>query len=1189
MMAYEEPTKLNNKQEMTLVQKIILTILLWMSALPLAYGEDDSKNDWMNSDLLSLGNIFSCVEVPPISGIKQTTTNLNLENPDVWVPAGVYVQQGKMLSMKWNTSGVAARPRKYRVLYRIDPRFAEPQIFIQKYDYAQQKYISDYHHYQNGMLLSWQQNPLFAILSIPFLGQYFSFISRETIQVHKDDVVNVTLDGAGEFFGSDTEMQGGLGAGDDLLTIFTDSSGVNNKILYSSAARWCADIITPLDPDFTTKCPVNTPGIYVEPSKNKWAAITGRPSDSSFLSKITSIPSCPENVTGPDNIPACFYDKGRGMIVSVAGTVIKPIAQKFVYSPATGKYFLYHYSDAEGALSFTTNWSTASMYPNIDQRMNQWLGHFGIFDGAIGVLEYLNSAAINSNMNFLHFGVYAMEIEIGNGHASLTEAEANNISVQYTISDTGDPNSSSSANSASQNFQDNAYASGYLWLKLSGATDKSGVINVKVASYNGSNWFSSVVYDDIVKPLRDKYNELSQILYRKLVGNPGLQNIGKLLLVLYIIVYGLVFLAGAVQITATDLVIRVLKIGVIVALFSETSWTFFNDNLFNVFVSGSDYLFSQVIGVTSTTGNIFGFIDPIFDRYTNPNIWALLAIQLLQIHNGLAFFAIMTIYSILIYFRAILEVIINYCLAFLGLAVMISLAPFFILLILFERTKSMFDNWLSTLFSYMIQPTVLLIFFLLIDQMMAEYITGTVVKACWGILIPIKIGLDLSALHIPLKFSFSLPFLPGIPFFVSQVQGIDSAATLISGNGTFIRVASSSFIFFVYCKLAAGLVEYVSLIVQSLTNVIAARQDGKLQDNKSPVHDIMSDMKKLASPVTGTVKGIGSFAKEKVIDQKITHRTKAGMVDVDYSKITRAEGGGLGDDKPKETPDARNVSKTPITGDSSPSNVTKLPDSLGKNIDSEVKTPTTGGVSQQNRSNSSNVSTSSTGGESSSSSTSSGGIPGTSSSNKNVSSGGGGNDNKNQSGTSGVSTLFGSVTGSKNGSKEQLGSSEGKTTEKVGPKVERTGGDILKKEETLTKPKETSVGDGLKKNLENSRTNTQETLQKRDEPKKSLEETNKKDKNASPEVKNTLKQEGQAAKDQLEKPKNTVERNTDDKLKKKKEGKEFSTKNAGIGDKAKNMTPEQKKEMREKLAPKKPGVARKTDNKLKKPETKGGK
>src|SRR5207248_3075439 len=115
------------------------------------------------------------------------------------------------------------------------------------------------------------------------------------------------------------------------------------------------------------------------------------------------------------------------------------------------------------------------------------------------------------------FGVYAMVVEIGNGLATIDPSDATNINVKYTISNTGDPDPSSTPETASQNFQDNAYASGYLWLKVTGAESDSGIINVKIANYNGSNWFSTVVYNDIVQPLRNKYNQLSQLIYFKLV------------------------------------------------------------------------------------------------------------------------------------------------------------------------------------------------------------------------------------------------------------------------------------------------------------------------------------------------------------------------------------------------------------------------------------------------------------------------------------------------------------------------------------------------------------------------------------------------------------------------------------------------------------------------------------------------
>ena len=882
---------------MQLIQKIILiTITTLQGFVVNAYG-DNSSFDWMNANIMSFSP--PCIEVPHISGMNQSSKTLNVENDGLWVSTGVHVQEGKMLSMAWNTRGLSARPQKYRVLYRIDPRFSQPQIFIQRFDYTQQKYITDFNNYNNQILPFYQQRPdIFSSQRIDDYDDYFSFSGRQKIQVRKDDVINITLDATGKFFGSDGDMQNGLVSFiNQPLGIITDSSGLRNQIIYASANRWCHDIITTsnildipiLTPYYVDRCSV--PSKYFNLG-DQIPQLTGHPSDSNFTSKITSIPSCPDNADGADNRPVCFYDKGRGFKVDVGGLIIKDHKQKFVYSPFTGKYFLYHYSDSAGDLNFTTGWPITGMYDNFFQTMMEWKQPY-----ASGPVDWINSLALsaylNSNLmapvNFLHFGGYTMEIEIGQSNSVITPSDLSAIKVDYFISESASPNIYSVSNSASQDFRANAYASGWLWLKVSGATGMSGTMDVNIANYTGSTWFSSVVYNELVSPLRAKFNELSRVIYEKLISNAALKGIAKSCLAVYIIIYGLAFLAGSVQITATDIVIRVLKIGVIVALFSETSWSFFNDNLFTVFVNGSDYLLTTVVGVTSSVGNIFGFVDPIFDRYSNGNFWALLAIQLLQITNGLAFFACLAVYSILIYFRAVLEVVISYCLAFLGLAVMISLAPFFIILILFEQTKSMFDSWLSTLFSYMIQPTILLIFFLLIDQLMAEYITGLVVKACWGILIPLKISIDLSNLGIPISFSFSLPFLPGIPFYIPQVQNIGSIEDFFTAHGTFVRVATSGFIFFIYCKLSAGLIEYVTLVTQFLTNVLAARQNGRLQGTGNTVKDIMDDMKKLASPATSAARGVGNFAKEKLIDQKITHRKNGGASDPDYSKIKKKD------------------------------------------------------------------------------------------------------------------------------------------------------------------------------------------------------------------------------------------------------------------------------------------------------------
>jgi len=898
---------------MKLIRSLIIILLLATHVNARASSDDFG---WMNSSFDAITTfIAGCIEVPQFANMKKSSATLYLEDSGKWISAGSYVEADKLLQMEWSTKAILPNPTKYKVLYRIDPRFSKPQVFIQKRvlikngdDEFEEKYVSDFHQYNNGVFLRYQDNPYMTFLTrIQAFTDYFDFNGRSKIQIKKNDVVNITLDTTGSYFGGTSEMNLELGSGDELSLIYTESAIPDNRIIYSNAHRWCEDAITPTRPEYIFNC-VAFPQKYWDIGNNSMT-LEGKIDNAAFNANKTSINACADGATGDNNNPICYYNKGRGMTLSVGGTTIKPIADKFITSSFTGKDFFYYKSDVDGDLDFTTDWDIDGMY-NDSATLNQFMVNWG---GWIGANNYAMFKAINVAlrpdfiMNFVHFGRYLLDVEVGSSLASLSQSDLDAVQVEYKIMPSmSTPSNSDSGTSVDQNFRDNAPSSGYLWLRVVRPNDTmTGTITVKTANYTGVTWFSDVVYNGLVKPLRSKFNELSEIIYTKLVSNVALQNIARTMMVIYIIVYGLMFLAGATQITVTDIVIRVLKIGVIVALFSETSWTFFSKNLFNVFIDGTDYLLTTIVGVTSNTGNIFGFVDPIIDKYTNSTIWGLLFIQLLQIHTGLTFFAIMTMYSILIYFRALLEVIVSYCLAFLGLAVMISIAPLFIILMLFERTKSIFDNWLSTLFSYMMKPTILLVFFLLIDQIISDQITQAVVESCWDILIPIKVGLDLKNLGIPISFSFTLPFLPGIPFYVPQLDVIESIEDFFLKPGTFSRVATSSLLFFALCKLAEGLVEYVTLIVQYLTNVLAARQDGKLQSGMNPIKDITSDMGKLASPVTGAFKSVKNFGKEKLIDQKIAHRPDGskGKKDIDYSEVNKVSKAKSSVEEPKKPPE----------------------------------------------------------------------------------------------------------------------------------------------------------------------------------------------------------------------------------------------------------------------------------------------
>lgn len=823
---------------------VILLILLLASKKAKA---DSDTSDWMNSSLDGLASLFStCLETPKNISFNSDMKTLDLSNSGNWVATGTRVKGGKLLEFNWNLESVTTLPRKHLVMYRIDPRFPVPQIFVQNYDYTQQKYVSDFGQFQNGKLLDHQQNSSSNTTNqnidyswldqIANYNNYFNFIGRQGIPVHTGDIVNITLVNARSFFVTSDFSNELDSTSKELGLIYTASPISDNKIIYTSVNSWCNS--TRINNVANPYC-VN--GVYRNPS-NVLLALEGQINDPGFNQILPDINSC--LASGINQNSLCFFDKGRGMKISINNQVIKDTNSTFIHSDFLNKDLLYYQSGSSGTLNISTDWQIKSMFPNFDQRMNSWIKYQDVYQ----LTSDLTSQDQYSDMQFFHFGRYIMEIEIGNSNNS------NGVNVEYIVSDSA-PSNTDSGTKVDRYLKTNAPQDGYLWLRIDNTTTNQGTLNVHYTNYIGSAVFTSIVYDKLVGPLRSQFNSLTQLIYKKLTNNATLQRIAQSLLVLYIIVYGLLFLLGATKITIEDIVLRVLKIGVIITLFSEESWNFFNNNLFQIYVGGIDYLMTSVIDTTSSANNVFGFIDPVFDKYTNGRIWMLLFIQLIQIQNGLTFLALMTIYSILIFFKAVLEVIVGYCLAFLGLAVMISLAPLFILLMLFKQTHSIFDNWLSTLFSYMIQPTMLLVFFLFIDQMIDTQLSGAIAKACWACVIPLKLGMDLTHLGIPLSFSLTLPFLPCIPFHSTNLASANDAVAAFSYSETYLAVATSSILFYAYCAMSKGLAEYSSALASQLTGVTTEGAE------KSVIDDIKSITTK---PIKSTLSAI----KSKTIDQK---------------------------------------------------------------------------------------------------------------------------------------------------------------------------------------------------------------------------------------------------------------------------------------------------------------------------------
>jgi type IV secretion system protein VirB6 len=158
----------------------------------------------------------------------------------------------------------------------------------------------------------------------------------------------------------------------------------------------------------------------------------------------------------------------------------------------------------------------------------------------------------------------------------------------------------------SHEYTANASQDGHLWLKVTNPHDEmDGNLALSYAYYTGSTFLSNLLYNSVALPIMNMMRDTSQMFYSGIATNPQWQLTVRVLLSLYIIIYGLSFLAGKIQVTVIDVMTRVIKLAVVFAMFSGSSWQFFNQYVFNLFLGGMSYLANSVMGATSSDGNLF--------------------------------------------------------------------------------------------------------------------------------------------------------------------------------------------------------------------------------------------------------------------------------------------------------------------------------------------------------------------------------------------------------------------------------------------------------------------------------------------------------------------------------------------------------------------------------------------------------
>ncbi len=255
-------------------------------------------------------------------------------------------------------------------------------------------------------------------------------------------------------------------------------------------------------------------------------------------------------------------------------------------------------------------------------------------------------------------------------------------------------------------------------------------INKKINDFISSNVNRVFAYikDDSKNTVRQSYEG-----YRR-----GFLQAVRALLTLYVIFSVVGYMLGTLQLSKYDFIVRIVKIAFIAFVFSDKSWELLGTQLSKFFIDGSNYLVNSFSGYIGSESNNFTFLDFTAGVLFTGETWLKFLSLIFSGPFGLIAF-LMIGRSTFVFLRCIISALMRYIIAIVLGGFLLSLTPLFIVFILFQKTKPLFDNWIKALAHMSIQPVILFSSLSLLNQLMYSILYNlTNFSACYQCLISIN-------------------------------------------------------------------------------------------------------------------------------------------------------------------------------------------------------------------------------------------------------------------------------------------------------------------------------------------------------------------------------------------------------------------------------------------------------------------
>jgi type IV secretory pathway VirB6-like protein len=237
-----------------------------------------------------------------------------------------------------------------------------------------------------------------------------------------------------------------------------------------------------------------------------------------------------------------------------------------------------------------------------------------------------------------------------------------------------------------------------------------------------------------------------KMFYNIIITDRTYQVVVKLLFTLMIMFWGLGHLLGLTEIKHEEAIKRITKIGIIYLFIGDFGWYYYNKFFVSFFRDGVDYLVYAVASAFEPESSIVAalkrkdFYDKaILFATTDRNLSLLFSTEVSNKIMGLLWTGYMGWLYVLLIFSAILNYVfasfyalVTYMASNFFMSLALSFGPIVFALLIFEKTKSMFDKWLGILIGHMVEQVSLLACLSLFNSLIYNIIKFVLsYRVCW--------------------------------------------------------------------------------------------------------------------------------------------------------------------------------------------------------------------------------------------------------------------------------------------------------------------------------------------------------------------------------------------------------------------------------------------------------------------------